>query len=92
MNKKEMSERISLEECMKHEYFAGIDFDNLPAYQQALSEMTPFEENVSKLCQHLIEKYMNVSKDKVEVREATYKNEIRPFIEKQVQLCPEDMR
>ena len=39
---------------MKHEYFSGIDFDNLPTYQQALSEMNPFEKNVQDLCQVLI--------------------------------------
>jgi hypothetical protein len=31
-------------------------------------------------------------KDKVEVREVSYKNKIRSFIKKQVKLYPEDMR
>ena len=82
MNKKEMAERITLEDVMKHEYFEGIDFDNLPTYQQALADMTPFEKNVNEICQQLIDKYANVSKEKVEVRETTYKNNIIPFIEK----------
>ena len=77
---------------MKHEYFEGVDFDNLPSYEQALSEMTPFEKHLDELCQQLIEQYSKVAKEKVEDREPIYRKDILPFIEKAVQKCPEEMR
>ena len=32
MNKKDMSERLPLDQAMSHEYFEGVDFENLPTY------------------------------------------------------------
>jgi hypothetical protein len=80
MNKKEMEERLSLEDVMKHEFFAGIDFNNLPTLEQAKSQMTPYECTYHKICQTLIEKYSTLHKEKIEVRENTYKNEILPYL------------
>ena len=39
---------------MKHDYFKGIDFDNLPTYSQAVSELTPYEIAESEVCKYLI--------------------------------------
>lgn len=53
MNKKEMSERLPLAEVMKHPYFIGIDWDNLPTYKDAINNLTPYEKIVAKQCHHL---------------------------------------
>lgn len=34
--KKEMNDRITLPEIKKHSYFNGIDWNNLPTYQESL--------------------------------------------------------
>jgi hypothetical protein len=47
---------------MKHDYFKGIDFDNLPTFAEATSNMTPFDQVHKKVCEYLIEKYSNAHK------------------------------
>ena len=42
MNKKEVEDRITLEQVMAHEYFSGVDWDNLPTYAQAAAGLTEF--------------------------------------------------
>lgn len=91
MNAKEMGDRISLENVMKHTYFEGIDFDNLPTYQQAASEVTPFERVVTEICDYLIQTYASVVKESTENREKIYKNDIVPYIQKSLLKCPEEM-
>jgi Serine/threonine protein kinase len=43
MLERDMEKRLSLEEVMKHPYFEGIDFDNLPTYEEAEAKITQFE-------------------------------------------------
>jgi serine/threonine protein kinase len=43
MNRKDMNERITIKQAMEHEYFEGVDWDNLPTYETALAQLTPLE-------------------------------------------------
>lgn len=46
---KDYEKRISLEEVMKHEYFNGIDFNNLPSFEQCLSRVQTHEMLIIEL-------------------------------------------
>jgi hypothetical protein len=53
---------LPLEKALKHEYFKDVDFDHLPTYEEALSQVTPLEKTVNEACKYLIEKYENLHK------------------------------
>ena len=77
---------------MKHEYFKGIDFDNLPTYSQAISELTPYETVVSKVCKYLIQKFANVHKETVEGRSTIFKREVIPYLKNWTENCNESRK
>ena len=77
---------------MKHEYFKGVDFDNLPKYEEALTELTDFEKVFGKVCEELSLKYVNLHKENQEKRENIYFNEIFPFCQKHIEEFPEELR
>ena len=77
---------------MKHEYFAGIDFDNLPTYAQVISELNPYEKVYGEVCQYLIENYGNASKEKIEDREKLYKTDIVPYLQQWAHKVPEEVK
>ena len=44
-----MEDRIDINEVMKHEYFAGTDFENLPTFEESLSAVTESEKYLQDL-------------------------------------------
>jgi hypothetical protein len=48
MNRKDMKERLPLKQVMEHEYFEGVDWDNLPTYEASLELLTPMEKYLTE--------------------------------------------
>ena len=49
MMKRDMTERISIEEIKAHPYFKGVDWKNIPSYEEAMSEFTEEESSSNEL-------------------------------------------
>jgi phage terminase small subunit len=57
---------------MEHEYFEGVDWDNLPTYYTALSQLTPFEVYLRNKCEELKERFEGKFKETPAVKETIY--------------------
>lgn len=57
MNRKDMNERITLKQAMEHEYFEGVDWENLPTYETSIAQLTPLEVYLRGKCEELKSKF-----------------------------------
>ncbi len=52
-----MNIRINIEEVKAHEYFEGIDFDNLPTWKQVEEKISPEDLEIYAYSKQLVKKY-----------------------------------
>ena len=70
---------------MEHEYFEGVNWDNLPSYADSLEQLSPLETYISNKCKELITTYQGKHKESQEAKEKLYKEEISSFVERFIQ-------
>ena len=57
MMNKDMEKRLKIAEIKQHAYFKGIDWENLPSYEESLEQFTNEEKFFQRIKADLLEKF-----------------------------------